>query len=158
MAYAAVPQMHRTGKKSPAEAGPRAFGEGGSLDFRSGTIPSAGAGSKRKAPVLKLGALRWIPMRQLSLRPHPTVSQLGSRDVGKSRPVALLSDGSGRILPTVASTRKSRLGFQKEKPRRAAGLSSDGGGSGTCKKPRANTSELGRRHEKRAAESPARAM
>ena len=38
------------GKKSPAEAGPRAFAEGGSLDFRSGTIPSAGIGSRKKKP------------------------------------------------------------------------------------------------------------
>src|SRR5262249_14526133 len=47
MTYAAVPQMHQTGKKSPTEAGPRAFAEGGSLDFRNGTISSAGAGSKK---------------------------------------------------------------------------------------------------------------
>src|SRR5262249_20327407 len=42
MTYAAVPQMHQTGKKSPAEAGPRALAEGGSLDFRNGTIPQRG--------------------------------------------------------------------------------------------------------------------
>jgi hypothetical protein len=51
---------------------------------------------KRKSPgLLKLGALRWIPMRHVSLQPHPTVSQLGSRDVDKSRPVASHTGGSG---------------------------------------------------------------
>jgi hypothetical protein len=40
--------------------------EGGSLDFRSGAISERGDWfHKRKAPVLKLGALRWIPMRHV---------------------------------------------------------------------------------------------
>jgi hypothetical protein len=42
--------MHRTEKKSPAEAGPKAFAEGGSFDFRNGTIPSAGIGSTKEKP------------------------------------------------------------------------------------------------------------
>jgi len=42
--------MHQTGKKSPAEAGPRALAEGGSLDFRNGTIPERGDWFHQESP------------------------------------------------------------------------------------------------------------
>ena len=68
MTYAAVPQMHRTGKKSPAEAGPRAFAEAGSLDFRNGTIPERGDWfhqEKPRTPGAFFNSASWCLRRQL---------------------------------------------------------------------------------------------
>jgi hypothetical protein len=67
MTYAAVPQMHRTGKKSPADAGPRAFA---SLDFRNGHFRARGWFQKEK------------PRRATGLR----VSCIGPHKVNQSKP------------------------------------------------------------------------
>src|SRR5262249_44759102 len=70
----------RGGKPRPAaKTSPRRVGAL-TLD-----MPVVSAQKERPRPV-EARDLRWIRMRHVSLRPHPTVSQLGSRDVGEPWP------------------------------------------------------------------------